>query len=63
MSLPITRFSSLVRIEPTTAVDGNLPLLQHNLADIERNRELVTLASRFVPQSDFQMKNLAPPQR
>lgn len=39
-----------------------LPLLLHNLADIERTRELAELAGRFVPRSDFSMKNLAPPQ-
>ena len=38
-----------------------LPLLQHNLADIIRTRELAELAGRFVPRSDFQMKNLEPP--
>jgi len=38
-----------------------LPLLKHNLADIQRTRELALLAGRFVPQSDFGMKNLQPP--
>lgn len=38
-----------------------LPLLQHNLSDIERTRELAELAGRFVASSDFSMKNLAPP--
>jgi hypothetical protein len=38
-----------------------LPLLKHNLADIQRTRELAQLASRFVPKSDFSMKNLQPP--
>lgn len=37
------------------------PLLLHNLADIERTRELATLAGRYVPKSDFKMKNLSPP--
>ena len=37
------------------------PLLQHNLADIQRTLELAILAERYVPRSDFQMKNLAPP--
>ncbi|UPV75627.1 hypothetical protein M0R89_06065 [Halorussus limi] len=37
------------------------PLLRHNLADIERTRELAELAGRYVPRSDFSMKNLAPP--
>lgn len=42
--------------------DGDwLPLLKHNLADIRRTRELAALAGRFVPRSDFNMKNLAPP--
>jgi hypothetical protein len=39
-----------------------LPLLEHNLADIQRTRELADLAVRFVARSDFKMKNLAPPQ-
>jgi len=39
-----------------------LPLLKHNLADIQRTRELALLASQFVPKSDFGMKNLQPPQ-
>ena len=38
-----------------------LPLLKHNLADIQRTRELADLAGRFVAKSDFKMKNLAPP--
>jgi hypothetical protein len=38
-----------------------LPLLKHNLADIQRTRELAQLADRYVPQSDFGMKNLQPP--
>jgi len=42
--------------------DGDwLPLLQHNLADIQRTRELALLAGRYVPRSDFKMKNLQPP--
>jgi uncharacterized protein YprB with RNaseH-like and TPR domain len=36
-------------------------LLRHNLADIRRTRELAVLAGEYVPQSDFRMKNLAPP--
>lgn len=48
----------------TAFEEGNwLPLLQHNLADIQRTRELALLAGRFVPRSDFKMKNLQPPQR
>lgn len=39
------------------------PLLLHNLADIQRTRELAVLAGSYVPQSDFQMKNLSPPNR
>jgi len=35
-----------------------LPLLLHNLADIERTRELALLAGRYIPKSDFKMKNL-----
>lgn len=38
-------------------------LLLHNLADITRTYELAQLASRYVPQSDFGMKSLAPPSR
>jgi len=46
----------------TAFEDGDwLPLLQHNLADIQRTRELALLAGRFVPRSDFKMKNLQPP--
>lgn len=37
------------------------PLLLHNLADVERTRELAALAGRYVPKSDFKMKNLSPP--
>jgi uncharacterized protein YprB with RNaseH-like and TPR domain len=37
------------------------PLLRHNLADIQRTRELAVLASEYVPRSDFRMKNLQPP--
>jgi len=33
-----------------------LPLLKHNLADIQRTRELAQLAGRFVPKSEFSMK-------
>jgi len=40
-----------------------LPLLEHNLADIQRTRELALLAGRFVPKSDFSMKNLQPPKK
>lgn len=40
-----------------------LPLLEHNLADIQRTRELAELAGRFVAKSDFSMKNLQPPDR
>jgi uncharacterized protein YprB with RNaseH-like and TPR domain len=36
-------------------------LLLHNLADIQRTRELAVLAGRYVPRSDFKMKNLHPP--
>ena len=38
-------------------------LLLHNLADIQRTRELAVLAGDYVPQSDFGMKNLSPPNR
>jgi uncharacterized protein YprB with RNaseH-like and TPR domain len=37
------------------------PLLLHNLADIQRTRELAVLASDYIPRSDFNMKNLSPP--
>ncbi len=40
-----------------------LPLLKHNLADIQRTRKLALLAGRFVPKSDFRMKNLEPPRQ
>jgi uncharacterized protein YprB with RNaseH-like and TPR domain len=44
--------------------DGDwLPLLKHNLADIQRTRELADLAGRFVARSDFNMKNLEPPRQ
>ena len=44
--------------------DGDwLALLRHNLADIQRTRQLARLAGRFVPQSDFGMKNLQPPRQ
>ncbi|WP_440765099.1 hypothetical protein [Natronorubrum sp. DTA7] len=36
-------------------------LLLHNLADIERTRELAVLAGRYVAKSDFKMKSLTPP--
>lgn len=39
------------------------PLLLHNLADIQRTRELAILAGEYVPQSDFRMKNLNPPDK
>jgi hypothetical protein len=38
-------------------------LLLHNIADIHRTRELAVLAGRYVPKSDFSMKNLSPPIR
>jgi hypothetical protein len=45
-----------------THEDGDwVPLLLHNLADIERTRELAVLAGRYIPKSDFNMKNLSPP--
>ena len=37
------------------------PLLLHNLADIQRTLDLARLGERYVPRSDFQMKNLSPP--
>lgn len=40
-----------------------VPLLLHNLADIERTRELALLAGQYIPKSDFKMKNLSPPDR
>ncbi len=39
------------------------PLLQHNLADIDRTLALARLAGRFVAKKDFNMKNLEPPRR
>lgn len=45
-----------------THEDGDwVPLLLHNLADVERTRELAVLAGRYIPKSDFKMKNLSPP--
>jgi len=38
------------------------PLLAHNLADVRRTYALAALAGRYVPKSDFRMKNLAPPE-
>lgn len=38
-----------------------VPLLLHNLADVERTRELAVLAGRYIPKSDFNMKSLSPP--
>lgn len=35
-----------------------LPLLEHNLADIQRTRELALLAGRFVAKSDFDIKSI-----
>lgn len=37
------------------------PLLLHNLADVRRTRQLAALAGEYVPQSDFNMKHLGPP--
>jgi uncharacterized protein YprB with RNaseH-like and TPR domain len=37
------------------------PLLRHNLADIQRTRELAALAGQYVPQSDFRMKKQSEP--
>lgn len=37
------------------------PLLRHNLADIDRTLELAVLVGKYVPRSDFRMKNLDPP--
>ena len=53
--------NSAAAVDAFEAADW-LPLLEHNLADIQRTRELADLAGRFVPKSDFSMKNLAPPQ-
>lgn len=42
--------------------DGEwVPLLLHNLSDIERTRELAVLAGQYVPGKDFKMKNIGPP--
>lgn len=38
-------------------------LLLHNLADIQRTRELAVLAGVYVSQSDFRMKNFSPPEK
>ncbi|SDY33533.1 3'-5' exonuclease family protein [Halobellus clavatus] len=48
----------------TTYEEGDwVPLLLHNIADILRTRELAVVAGRYVPKSDFKMKNLNPPDR
>lgn len=49
--------------EAVTAFEAGdwLGLLRHNLADLMRTYELAVLAGRYVPKSDFKMKNLAPP--
>lgn len=48
----------------TTYEEGEwVPLLLHNIADILRTRELAVVAGRYVPKSDFKMKNLNPPDR
>lgn len=39
-----------------------IPLLLHNLADIQRTRSLAVVAEYYVPKSDFNMKNLTPPE-
>lgn len=36
-------------------------LLLHNFADVFKTYKLASLANRFVPKSDFQMKNLSQP--
>lgn len=49
--------------EAVTAFEAGdwLPLLLHNAADVRRTRALARLAERYVPTSDFGMKNLDPP--
>jgi uncharacterized protein YprB with RNaseH-like and TPR domain len=47
----------------TAFEEGNWEsLLLHNLADIQRTREIALLAREYVAQSDFRMKNLTPPE-
>jgi hypothetical protein len=36
-------------------------LLLHNIADIDRTQQLADWMQRYVPASDFQLKNLGPP--
>jgi len=36
-------------------------LILHNIADIERTQQLAEWMQRYVPTSDFQLKNLKPP--
>ena len=55
-------FDDSARAVETWEDEEWLPLLKHNLADIERTHELALLASEYVPKSDFSMKNLATPQ-
>ena len=54
-------FDSSENAVSTHEVGDWVPLLLHNLADIKRTRELAVLAGRYVPKSDFRMKNLTPP--
>lgn len=51
---------SAMAVEAFAAGDW-VPLLKHNLADVRRTYELAVLAGRYVPKSDFRMKNLEPP--
>lgn len=41
---------SVESVDAYEAIDW-LPLLKHNLVDIQRTRELAQLADRYVPQS------------
>ena len=51
---------SAMAVEAFESADW-VPLLAHNLADLRRTHELAVLAGRYVPKSDFRMKNLEPP--
>lgn len=57
---PFTESAAAVDAFETATWDT---LLLHNLADIQRTRELALLAHRYVPKSDFNMKSLHPPDR
>jgi len=40
-----------------------IPLLEHDIADIQRTRELEALAGQFVARSNFRIKDIEPPRQ